>query len=450
MNQPLTLIENQWRDVLPMLPLDSSEQQRFQWHREVRSKSARIKNDLKMRFAPLDAEDDGTSFKIRASGVAGMLNLFGTSFQVIPKFMRNIATVDWQNSILSMLYRVRSHYAYVPSKKLTHARTNFVDHVALAYRDALEHALRGEPIQTYQTRVEVSSYVRGRLAIERSITTLLTHPHQLHYEVDYMETDNSYNHLLQWATNRFIVLVQDGSLQRQLSAISKRLPQLSSARRVPARITGTAPTQYQHYAEAIRIASMLAKGYGYGQDAGMYAGYGLLLNMERLFEGFVEKTIQHVTPSLAGNYTAKPQVSKPYAQSFDFDEKPYYTRPDNVLYLNDTAIMLLDAKYKTLAEADNQSTDRPQNSDIYQMYASLMAHGCQSGVLIYPRLVSTSAVQQPKASQTRYWKVSYEGRALFLGAATIDISDLSTIEQVKKLDEEVITILKDVLALKAG
>jgi 5-methylcytosine-specific restriction endonuclease McrBC regulatory subunit McrC len=65
---------------------------------------------------------------------------------------------------------------------------------------------------------------------------------------------------------------------------------------LPTQLPLATPPQYKHFSEAIEIASLLARGYGYGHEAGRSSGYGYVVNMEKVFEGFVERSLYHVIP----------------------------------------------------------------------------------------------------------------------------------------------------------
>jgi 5-methylcytosine-specific restriction enzyme subunit McrC len=443
------LRENDWYLLSNIIDTDIAKGGRLSWRREVQAKSEQIKRDLGLRYTPLTLDDREAGLSLRASGIAGSLYLFDSCLQIAPKFVGTEDLIEnWQTSVLSMLDRVRrKQYTYSRVKGVSLQKATFIDHVALAYVDAIEKALREEPIQVYRIREETSPYLRGRFAVGRQMQSILDRPHLIHCEVDYLETDNQYNHLLHWAGNRFITLVFDSQVRRQLTATLEKLPRITLPAKIPMHLPVTIPPQFKHYSEAINIASVLAKGYGHGQETGRLAGYGYVLNMERLFESFVERSLDHVVRRKdVSSYVLRPQATRIYAEALEKGLKSYYTRPDNVLYKDNQAVLLVDAKYKNLSEADEGSKQRPQNSDIYQLFASLVSHQCGWGLLLYPRMLNEA---QSEDSRLKIWKVVAAGQTYVIGASTVNISNLSSKMSLNIFDQQLDSTIQQLLSTAA-
>jgi 5-methylcytosine-specific restriction enzyme subunit McrC len=442
----LFIRENAWYELSHLLGTTFQPRKRANLL-EARSKSEQIKRDLSLRSTPLILEERPNGLSLKVSGIAGTLRLFGTHLQVAPKFVtQELFVAAWQSSILTMLNRVRrKHYTYSPIKGVNLTKATFIDHIALAYNEAVETALRGEAIQVYKMREETSSYLRGRLAVARQMQLSLARPQQIQCEVDYLETDNQFNSLLHWAGSRFLTLAFDSQVRRTLSTTLSRLPTIAGPPNVPVHLPVWPPPQYRHYVEALEIASVLARGYGHGPEAGRFAGYGYVLNMEKLFEAFVEKTLAHVANSILKNLTVRPQVSRIYATAFGHSGKSYFTRPDNVLYRNGKPLLMVDAKYKKFEESETGTKKRPQNSDIYQLFASMVSHECDRGLLVYPRMMTPS---EPNQGQITFWRIPTPTKPLLVGAMALNVSELSTKASLNDLDALVARAIKEMLSLE--
>jgi len=439
--------ENYWYLLADLLNISPNQEKIKLWQHEVRAKAKQIKHDLGLRHTPLALEDHEEGWSFRATGIAGMLRIFDTQIQVVPKFVGDEAFIGaWEASVLSMLDRVRrKHYTYSRVKSIGLRKASFIDHVALAYKDALESALRQEPIHVYRTREETSPFLRGRLAVGRQMQSFIDRPHRIHCEVDYLETDNQFNQLLRWAGNRLAGMAYDGKVRRLLSETVRRLPTVNAPHTLPVSLRSSVPPQYKHYAEAIEIASVLAKGYAHGQEAGQFSGYGYVLNMERLFESFMERTLTAAVETLGSDeLEIKAQDTRLYAEAFGHKEKSYYTRPDVVLYQGSIPTLLIDAKYKKFSDAEQGDNRRPENSDIYQMFASLISHKCARGLLVYPRMLTDS---DPGVAKIKMWKVPVVGAPLLIGAVAVDISDLSSKSDLEHFDNKIAALTNDFLKL---
>lgn len=441
--------ENYWYLLADLLDIAPVQEKIKLWQHEARSKAKQIKHDLGLRHTPLSLEEREEGWSFRVAGITGMLRIFDTQIQVVPKFVGGEAFSEaWQASVLTMLDRVRrKHYTYSRVRNLGLRKASFIDHVALAYKDALESALRQEPIHVYRTREETSPFLRGRFAVGRQMQSFIDRPHRIHCEVDYLETDNQFNQLLRWAGNRLAGMAYDGRARRLLLETVSRLPAVSTPHAPPAGLRSSAPPQYKHYAEAIEIASALAKGYAHGQEAGQFSGYGYALNMEKLFEGFVERTLAAAVEILGDeDFHVEPQDTRLYAEAFGHEGKSYYTRPDVVVYQGGTPTLLVDAKYKKFSDAEQGDNRRPENSDVYQMFASLISHECDRGLLVYPRMLADG---DPGNAKIKMWKVSVSGKPLLIGAVAVDISNLSSKSALENFDSKIAALINEFFEVNA-
>jgi 5-methylcytosine-specific restriction endonuclease McrBC regulatory subunit McrC len=207
-------------------------------------------------------------------------------------------------------------------------------------------------------------------------------------------------------------------------------------------VPDTAPAQFRHFNEALAIAAALARGTAVGQSLGQVTGYGYVLNMERLFESFVERSLALVVRGV-GAQASVAQETRLYARALTAGTRSYYTRPDNVLKHGDDSLLLVDAKYKVLGEAESPAgTARPNNGDVYQLVASLVSHRCRRGLLLYPRMSDAGGADN---HSTRYWTTSGPGGAFLLAAAAVQVSQLGTPAGLARFDDHLTTLLREVI-----
>lgn len=442
MSEPAYFIENEWYVLNEVLGQEIPASRLGRLQKEVLLKSEQIKRDLKLRFSPILLEDHGSGYMLRAAGIAGTLQLFGKQFQVVPKVLRDAAATGlWQSSLLLILNRTRrKQFTYIRARHISIQHISFIDHVALAYSDSLESALNLEAIHVYKRREEQSPYLRGHFAISRQLRSVLVRPHLLECDVDYLDTDNQFNHLLRWAGERFLALVYEGEVRRHLQAVLEKMPRLAGPASVPAHLPVKPPAQYSHFLDALEIASLLARGYGHGQRLGHESGYGYVLNMEKVFETFIEKTLIHVARTLLSGFAVKPQDSRLYALSEVPGTKSYFTRPDNVIYKDGRSSLIVDAKYKKFSTTEGLE-DRPQNEDVYQLFASMVAHGCYRGLLLYPRLIndtlSTGAVKR--------WTIKALGNEFTIAAASVDFASITSAREVAAFDQRFLKLIEELV-----
>jgi 5-methylcytosine-specific restriction endonuclease McrBC regulatory subunit McrC len=356
-----------------------------------------------------------------------------------------MAASNWQLSVLNMLAVARrKSFTYSHVDTIGGGRATFIDHIALAYADALTKALRHEAIQTYRTREDVSLYLRGTLLIERQLQTILTNPRLLHCSVSYLDTDNSLNQLLHWAGQILLRSTFDSSARRTLAAAVARLPSVTDIPTYLLHIPNYLPRQFEHYRDAFEIAATLARGYGYGQQWGIHSGYGYVLNMESIFEGFVENCLQTIAQEKyeTEGWEFFPQSSALFAVASTENCRDYHTRPDNRLTINGGNVLLVDAKYKKALPSGSSRHHRPENADLYQLFASLVAHQCKRALIVYPWSEQDETDPKP-----RIWCVDIErGKAVVIATMGLNILDLGSRQELRRVREDLTAAIEHVLA----
>lgn len=418
-------------------------EERERWERSVVHASNSLKGDLRVRQTPLAVRREAGTTEVVPTGIAGTIFLRNTEVEIAPKYAASPDS-DWVADLFALIERVRparGHFAR--TSRLRAKPTSFVDHIAHQYGAALASASRDEPVRQYRTRDESLPQLRGRLLLARQLRSSLSAPHLLECEVDYLDTDNPTNHLLHWAGRRLLGMTISPRVRYFLSQQVASLPPVSGALRLPAHLTDAVPPQYSHFSEAVGIAVRLARGQRAAPE-GMGDGSGLCVGMERLFETFVERSIAAAIPLMTTpDLRVVPQDIKQFAQPLAATDRAYFTRPDNVIYAGEQPMLLVDAKYKRFVEADESGAgDRPINADLYQMAASLVAHGCRRGLLLYPRMTGTGA----EDASARWWSIPLPTAGdLLVGAVSIDLNGLSEHGGVATLDAALAGALQSAL-----
>ncbi|MHB1638829.1 MAG: McrC family protein [Candidatus Dormibacteria bacterium] len=419
------------------------------WRSAAERLGTLLRQSLGLRQSPLQTEILGASVRIRASGIAGTLRLRGLTMDIAPKFISpGTDQASWQNSMFSVLGRAgRSRLAYSRASHLSQAATSFVDHLALAYLDALEAGLATEAIHTYMVREGRLMTLRGRFNLQRQLRAAFDHPHLIECDFDELNTDNTYNHLLHWACGRLVGLVRDSATRSRLLSMGWKLPPVAGPARLPSRFPLPIPPQYRSWTDAVDIASLLAVGKSHAMPRGVLSGYGLVLGMERLFEDFVENSLAHAARLVPLNAVeVRRQDSRLYALPTEEHLRRYFTRPDNVLYVQGKAALVVDAKYKRLADAEETSLRKPTNSDMYQLVASLTAHDCSHGLLVFPKIVGDADLSD---GQVRTWHVEAFGKTLTLSAAALDLACLQGAEDLRHLDRRLAKVVTGLIPVGA-
>ncbi len=446
----ILLRENRPRRLAEALGRVPSVEEAHRWARLARDAGRRLQRALGTSGSPLDFDDSNGESFLRAGGIAGTFRMGDREWTVVPKFVAEESVGGWERSVLTMVRRANRR-AYVPeqSRRLRAEPLGLVDHFALAFAEAVDRALGSDPIHRYQTLEVESATVVGRLLMDRQLQHIFSRPHRFSCAVDFLDTNNDANQLLRWAALRFGEMTRLGAIRQQLQHVSELLPPVAGPVRLPARLPVVVPPQYAPWREAVAIATMLATGRSHGGGGGQ-SGYGLVLDMARVFEGFVDASLRDgLARQTDALWTASPQESRVFATADSPRTRSYWSRPDDVVRRDGASVLLVDAKYKLLADAEEGTAKRPSNADVYQLACSLVAHDVPRGLLVYPRVVLRDEVSEVDLGldERKVWRVTIGDRALIIAAVAIDLRDLSTPDRNMALDEAIVGHVRAVLAI---
>ena len=425
------------------------------WQTRILHQASRLSRQLerRSRLFGLERRDEGMTLTV--GGVVGSVQLAGCELRIAPKFVpKDRWEEPWEHAVLQMVGRATGRrWTTARSTRVAPGSARFFDHVARAFADAVHEAMRSDPVRTWQTFEEEHQVLRGRLLVARQLRSMLSRPGVIHCAVDRLHADNPVNHLLHWAAVRFEALVRDSATRRRVAAASAWLPRIRPPVRVPALELIRLPPQYAHWSEAVDLALLLARNLAQHPGGGADAGHALLVDSADLYEGFIERSLQLTVPGCGRGWRVEAQDQRTFAKPVEGTKKSYSTRPDDVVYKDDEPVLLIDAKYKKLGDADLMALKKPANADIYQLAASALAHGCSQGLLLYPKIVDDELAD----SKLRLWEVTLPGaeeKTIRLGAIAVDLMKLTDQSDFGAFDqhllEQVGKMLPELLEDAAG
>ncbi|WP_346798065.1 hypothetical protein R5M92_04135 [Halomonas sp. Bachu 37] len=403
-----------------------------------------LRASLRLRQDPLELRKTSGGFEIRARSIAGTVSNGHFSIDVAPKFVagKNLDK-EWSLSLMALVqYALSKHVFLQKNFQINAHRSRFVDLLSMAFIDAVEAGLRDQVIHTYNVVEEAGASLRGRINMQRQIKTYLKRPHFLECDIDQLDSFNKYNDLLKWAADRFCSLVQSPVLTRKLREISIKIPGRNLPLAIHQQKQINLPPQFRAWHLALEIAVLLSSGFSHNQSGGLLSGYSFAFNMEKLFEHFVDFAFKKATLLLDDNFVSKSQLSTPYAFPQLATGKTFYSKPDNVLVKNKTAHLILDAKYKKLSNNEGDKSRKPQNQDVYELVAAMSAHGCDKGLLVYPKILSDSLLDDRKL---QVWHISSFGKTLTIGAVAVDLMDLRLPRGLRSIEHRLAEAMKNLL-----
>lgn len=436
MTDAVSLQEGGSHPLSDLLPPDQGAAEDREALREATARlGSRIRTELGLRQDAFAIEETTSGPVLRTRGVAGTISLGRLTFDIRPKHVPAPTDATWQHALTVMLDRAsRRRVRFTRTRRLAFKPRTFIDQLAMGLALELDEATRHAEVRAYHSERAELSQVRGRILVSEQLRSSLLKPHKVVCEVDELSADNPVNHLLHWAVTQLRALVTQPRVRHELSVQAARLPTMSQPVRPPTRLFFHLPRQYQHYAGAVELATAFARGLTTLHGASNIGGAGFLVGTERLFESFVERSLE---VALAGGdgWTVEPQKRSEYAVPFDVTtgDRSFFSTPDNIARRHDGACLIVDAKYKRFQdETDETAPDRPSNGDLYQMAAACVAHHCSRALLVYPRMSD----QDPGGDWApRWWRIDVGSGTLLVGAVTVPLHVLAQSDGVAVFDQ---------------
>lgn len=356
--------------------------------------------------------------RARFDGVAGSMLVRQAQLEIVPKFLRTVDS-SWIQGMQSYLnYAGRERSFLVPSVTEKSRSRGFVDATALQFCKMLEAAWDAGLPRAYQSQLASGHSPRGSLRVTPSLRNLARLRPTLELDEVVLHEDTPTARVIRCCLQLLSRACRDPRVRIRVERNLASWPTVPPI--MPDRVPSP-PRSWAHFgpvaALAFEICNRLGRAPGQHE-----AGYAYVVNMVRTFERAVERAIATVGPQLHGTLRAVAQDSIRYATGEAGGARDYFTRADSVLYAEDTPMLVVDAKYKALEEAETTSTTRPSNADIYQLFATVVAHRCELGLLLYPSTASWGAGEPGM----KRWNVPVnEHKSVTLAAASIDVVGLS-------------------------
>ena len=276
------------------------------------------------------------------------------------------------------------------------AGDSLLDLIALLFAHATERVVRRGLLADYIEREEDLRVVRGRTLADRQILERFGQLDRIICRFDELEHDVDENRLLLAALRVAARRVETPGVHRRIGRLRAILEPICDPSEVDLRGLRSAITYNRlnaHYERAHSLAWLVLDALGVDDlmAAGSTQSFAFLLDMNLLFERFVERLFQQVL--VPAGYRVDSQVSHSSIIRNVTTEKNYSrVIPDLLVQRRHPAgrRLVVDAKYKLYDER------RIDPSDIYQMFVYAFAlsstgahtqhpeHGVPTAVLVYP------------------------------------------------------------------
>jgi 5-methylcytosine-specific restriction enzyme subunit McrC len=311
---------------------------------------------------------------IKLKSYVGVLRVGGLTIEILPKLDRNDRPDHWRDRLLDLLHVVSELPSHHPSTAHLRTRPNDILQFYLTLlAEESERLLRGGLAKAYHPRRGNRTALRGRLLMSRHLTENLLHKERFYV------VDTTYDHLhpLNQILRQALVLSRrlatTPHLQNRLAELELRFPPLPELH-----ITDTLFSRIRYdrrtmaYRPAIEIGRLLLLNLHPDLRGGRHEVLALLFDMNRLWEGFLTKSLQRYLPP---GYRVEGQRSDTYWASTQLNER-MTLRPDLTIFRDQQPVAILDAKWKVF--------DGPLSSDLQQLFTYAGHFTVDRVALVYP------------------------------------------------------------------
>ena len=291
---------------------------------------------------------DGNDEKVRSrTALISMLNFVG-DFRITEVQRANAAS---QNTLLDFFIRL------------------FADEVATI-------AHRGLP-RRYEVIEDIPAALRGRLDLPRLLRQSPAQQHRIPCRYDELTINTLICRILKAAAERAWRVARYSETRRRVGQVLFLLDEITDTRGITAAdVARVQPDRTtQRFERVLKLAKWLLEECAPDTQVGKTPSWGLLFDMNLLFERCVQRHLQLQLPGYVVSFQ-KPQLNL-------FNEPQKVTLKPDILIKKmgggQEVVAIVDAKWKMI-ERDNISP-----ADVYQMTAYRTAYGCNQLALVYPQ-----------------------------------------------------------------
>lgn len=264
--------------------------------------------------------------------------------------------------------------------------------VAAQFLEAVDHLVKRGLRFDYHPVQEELRYLRGRLLIAQQLRQPPGRGHYFQVEHDVFDADRPENRLIRSALDVIRKATREPKNWRLAHELAHHLADIPVSKNISLDFRGWQDTRLMaHYAPARLWCSLILHEQMPLSIVGDYRGLSLLFPMEQVYEQYVGICLQKTVPpeykwiaqASRAHLCAHAPVGTPEPRNW------FELRPDFLVTHGDKNRLILDAKWKLLDAARNDSDAKYglSQSDFYQLYAYGQKYlgGQGTMLLLYPK-----------------------------------------------------------------
>lgn len=335
-----------------------------------------------------------SGLRIRATSWVGVIRLSQVEIHITPKL---VGTSTWLVAMLDYVGGIETLQRLAGEHSIAQAGSSLLDLFTLLLCEACQRLWDGGLLADYVERVDDFPVVRGRILLDRQVRERFGRVDRLICRYDERETNIAENQLLAAALSVASRRARSVSLRRRAHRLASLFQEQCDPRDLDLATVAEAIVYNrlnQHYQPAHVVAWLVLDGLGVRDlhASGPNDCFAFLMNMNTLFEAFVDRLVRQLLRPLGAVVTSQ---RKDGSVLRDLTTTKTYASviPDLVVSGIGEGRVPMDAKYKTY---DGEKADR---GDLYQAFLYAMAYRAKQqhrprALLLYPTATDAVALRR--------------------------------------------------------
>ena len=310
---------------------------------------------------------------LRARGVVGVIATRGCQLEILPKIEGAgegaVDNATLRHRLIHMLAVARDIRIDVRAiTQLGAQRDTILELLIRLFCTKLADAVRQGIPQQYIDQEDDLPALRGRLDVTRQFSTLAISPQKLACRFDARSPDIALNQVMRAAIGKLARLARAPDNQRALRELNFAYADISEVPPASLRWDLIALDRTNtRWRELLSLAHLFLRDRHQQTSAGPIDGFGLLFEMNILFEEFVGRLLAR---ALAGTGLRVTAQGGHRDCLFEGETGRFRTRPDLIVRRGSHIDIIIDTKWKPIKQIDDPKRGVSQ-ADVYQ----LMAYG---------------------------------------------------------------------------
>jgi len=372
--------------------------------------------------------------KVRFINLVGVIQLKTVRIEILPKIDLYQGNLEInRHALLNMLLVTKKLPIQIHVKTLSSYEKVDLSHVlANLYITELYKELKRGIYRDYHPLADNINHLKGRLVISQHIRKNAFLPINAFCEYDELSPNIPFNQVLKAALKAIYPYVQNTSLKSQSMMIFQIFKEVDDVYVTLSTLKNIqCNRQNQHYEGVLQIAIAILNSTSMSTGQNDHIAFSFLFKMNDLFECYIGELLKRIL--ISPKYKVDLQhTEKRLLLNINTGRENILLKPDFVVSAkqdqNFVPKIILDTKWKNITI---DSRLLYQQSDIYQMYAYIMAYeSAERCIIVYP---NTEEAALPK------WLVPHSSPKKYIEIQTVRLDKIQhTLEDLEEVLSSII------------